>query len=316
MPGPGGGSRGGGFGGGSRGGGSRGSGGGFGGGSRGGYGGYHHPHHHYHGPRMIFLGGFWPRRCYYGGGGFFHGFFGMLILPIIILLLFMTVMLGAFLNSFGNILAGGTVEYDEVEMEDYAIARYYEYFDQGDPAFEENILVTFVTVPETDGYYVIAICGYDLSYAVQDLYGNEETAFGRAFTSSIAEQYKYSLPSNLGSAIEKMISPTVNAGGADSTPSNAESKFINKTDLAISESVVMRSIEKFADETGIPLVLVVDDETDVFKKSIKADDIIIVLIMLVLTIALILLIIRCCRAKKYDPNNPPNGGGYNERLRV
>lgn len=264
---------------------------------------------------MIFVGGFWPRRCYYGGGGFFHGFFAMLLLPIIILVLFMAVLLGSFINSVGNIISGGTVEYDELTMEEYANARYYEYFDSSSETFEENILITFVVTDESDGYYTIAWVGDDLSRPVRELFGDETTAFGDAVRSSVAEQYKFSLPQNLHDAIDKMIAPTVAVGGADSTPSDAESRFVNKSDLDIAEVTVRRAIDRFANETGIPIVLVVEDETDVFPKSIKGEDILIVAVMLILAVALVFLIIRCIRAKKYDPNNPPDDG-YRERVRV
>ena len=315
MPGPGGGSRGGGFGGGSRGGGFSGGGGGFGGGGHGHHGHHGHYHHYHHGPRMIFLGGFWPGRCYYGGGGFFHSFFAVLILPIIILVLFMAVLLGSFINSLGNILAGGTVEYDELTMQEYANARYYEYFDSSSEGFEENILITFVIAEETDGYYTIAWVGNDLSRGVRDLYGDETTAFGNAVRSSIGDQYKFSLPQNLHDVIDKMIAPTKTAGGADTTPSDGESRFVNLSDISIAETTVMRAIENFHSETGIPVVLVVEDEKDVFPKSIKGEDILIVVIMLILSVFLIILILRCVKAKKYDPDNPPDGG-YQERLRV
>ena len=51
----------------------------------------------------------------------------MLLLPIIILALFIMLMLGSFITSLGNIFSGGTIEYDEVEFQDYAYARYFEY---------------------------------------------------------------------------------------------------------------------------------------------------------------------------------------------
>ncbi len=264
---------------------------------------------------MVFIGGFWPRRCYYGGGGFFHGFFAMLILPIIILLLFMAILLGSFIGALNNILAGGTSEYDEVGMQEYANDRYYEFFDSSSEGFEENILITFIVTSETDGYYTIAFVGNDLRRGVRELYGDEYTEFGHAITTSIADQYKFSLPQNLADAVDKMIAPTVRAGGADDTPSDAESRFVNRSELAIAEVTVERALDKFASETGIPIVLVVEDEADAFPKTIKGRDIFLVVIMVILSVALILLIIRCFRAKKIDDNNIP-GGGYDGKLRV
>ena len=205
MPGPGGGSRGGGFGGGgSRGGGGFGGGhGGFGGGRPGGFGGpHHHPPHHHHGP--IFYGGWYPRRrYYYGGGGCLGGLIGALMAPILML-----VFVGIFaMMMFGSVVTdiqrGGNVVYDEAAFQDYADMRYAEEF--GDStAYEDNLMLVFLVNEQSDEYYTIAWCGYNINSRITDLFGNEYTDYGHVVQSAIPAYYEHSLSQNLASIVDNM----------------------------------------------------------------------------------------------------------------
>ena len=203
MAGPGGGSRGGGggrggFGGGSFGGGSRG---GFGGGYRGGFGGHHH-----HG----YYGWYGRRRYYYGGGGYL----GILLAPIILLVIAASLII----SSFGSLMQGGTVNYNEEVFQDYANAQYIEAF--GDStAYEDNILI--VLLVEDEEYYdynFIAWVGDHIDRDINYMFGNEQTELGRAIRNSAihSQKYKYSLGQGLSAVIDTMTS-RVMAKGLDSS---------------------------------------------------------------------------------------------------
>ena len=177
MPGPGGGSRGGGFGGGSR-------GGGFGGGPRGGgfgggFGGPHRHHHHHGG---------WYHRHYYGGGGCLGGLIGALLYPII-MLIFAGVFLFSFIGtSFSNVSNGGQVIYDEAVMQEYADIQYASAFGNSS-AYEDNLLLVFLTNEEADGYYTIAWIGDNVKTEISNLFGDETTAYGVAVRGNINGEY-------------------------------------------------------------------------------------------------------------------------------
>ncbi|MBQ8504131.1 MAG: hypothetical protein IJ491_07630 [Clostridia bacterium] len=288
MPGPGGGSRGGGFGGGSFGGGSGGGfsgGGGFGGGSfggGGGFGGGHHggphgPHHHgpHHGPHHH--GPFWHGPRGWGGfGPFFGGGCGGNIITIVVIALFVIFGILWFLGEPVNYTVNVNEEtdyvyesvYDEAEMQDYANERYKEYFGSS-TAYEDNLLIVFLTNEEADGYYTIAWIGDNVASEINEMFG-EYTEFGEAMNESINSYYAYSLDTNLAAVMDKITS-AISVKGLDSYFRQesdhyfmAESRLVNLTNLEMTEETVNSSLKSFTELTEIPCVIVVDTVENVF----------------------------------------------------
>ena len=255
MAGPGGGSRGGGFGGGSRGGFSGGSRGGFVGGhhhSGGFYGGGHYPSpmHHHHGP-------------FYRGGRFYSIFsFFITILIIVCCFIFFSLNL-----DFDDDTRNG--EYSEELFQEYTNEWYESIFGES-TCYEDNILIVFLTTDENDGYYTIAWVGDNINYQITDMFGNEQTEFGDTMTNSINDYHCYSLGGDLARVIDKMTDKVV-ALGLDSSfkePSDhtkvAYSKIYNYSNCQFTVNTVNNSLENFTEKTGIPICIVVDNETKVF----------------------------------------------------
>lgn len=318
MPGPGGGSRGGGFGGGSRGGGfGGGSGGGFGGGSRGGFGGGFGPR----GPRGPYwgFGGGWRRRpYYYGGGGCLGGLLGMLIAPIILLLV-VGVMLFSYVGTVvSNVANGGQVYYDEATFQSYADQQYAIEF-QNSTAYENNLLIVFLTNEEADGYYAIAWIGDNVKSNISDMFGDETTEFGRAMMASISnEYYAYSLDTGLASTMEKMTAK-IEALGLETSFRNdvketgeVTSHLTNHTTLNLTEATVNAALNEFTETTGISAVIVVEDMENVFGKTIPTSDIVTILFLLVLAGVAIYLIVRTVRNRKNNSDDGQNGNYNNQ----
>ena len=304
MPGPGGGSRGGGFGGGSRGGGF--GGGGFGGprgGFGGGFGGPHRPHFHY-GPR--FYGG-WYHRPHYYGGGCLGGLLGALMVPIFILVFlgfFATSMLGSLMADLRN---GGSIRYDEAVMQNYANARYAEEFGES-TAYEDNLLLVLLVNEASDGYYTIAWCGYNIDNRISDMLGNEYTVYGQAVQSSIPAYYEHSLSQNLAAITDKMTA-RITALGLESSfiveedhSIMTESHLTNRSRLALSEKTVERALIDFTDQTGIPIVIVVDNMESVFEKSMGTT-LLPLLAMLIFAVVAIVLIVNTLKSRPRKSGN-------------
>ena len=288
MPGPGGGSRGGGFGG----GGSRG--GGFGGG------GFHHrPHGHHH------HFGFYHRPF---GFGFFGGGLLSLILAPIIVILFALLFLGIYLYSTITIIAnGGQIVYDEEKFQDYAMSEYSKYFTDSQ-TYEDNLLIVTLTSEDHNQYYCIAIVGDNVDPSINEMFGDERTEFGSAITSSIAENYKYSLDSNLAMAMSKMKN-YVTRLGLDSSfvenygPHMTQSKLVNYTDLTMTEKTVNDSLKSFTEATGIPTVIVVETAENVFGKTMPLGSIVLILALIALIAVCVVQIVKKTREKKARDND-------------
>lgn len=324
MPGPGGGSRGGGFGGGSRGGsfggGSRG---GFGGGSRGpaggrgpGFGGgprpgFGGPRPGFGGPRPGFHHGphggfyrrpFWGRR-YYGGGGCLGTLAGMVITLIVIALLVVVFAV----SSIRNVVSGGQVVYNESTMQDYANEQYVKAFGQS----EDALCVIFLTGDEAEGYYSIAWIGDNINTKINDMFGNEYTAFGKAVNQYIGSTYHaYSLDKSLASVMDSMTEQIESLeldSSFNRTPDAGfeKSHLVNYTELSMTESTVNYSLENFTDKTGIPAIIVVDDMENVFGKTMAMSDMLIVVICIAIAVVIIVKFVKGSRANgsQDDENN-------------
>lgn len=275
MAGPGGGGRsGGGFGGGSFGGGggfSGGGSGGFGGGSFGGNrgggfgGGPHHPPHH-HGPHFHRP----YRRTYYGGGG---GCVSFVIIAIFII--FGLLWLFGDPDGYEFTINGEPVNiqteivYDEATMQNYANERYEEVF--GDyEGYEDNILLVFLTNDEADGYYTIAWVGDNIRSEINEMFG-EYTEYGTYLDEYINDTYyAYSLDTNLAEVIAAMES-SITEREFDSSfrtaPASIEGKkseLINYTNFDLTTELVNDFLVSFTENTGIPMVIVVDRAETVF----------------------------------------------------
>lgn len=310
MPGPGGGSRG---GGGGR-GGSFGGGGGFsGGGGRGG--GFGGPG----GPRRPYYGGYyggWGRRRYgyYGGGGCLGGIMSLMLLPIIlvffaIMLIFSSIAsLGA---AFGDVAGGGSVTYQETIMQDYADQQYSQAFGSS-KAYEDNILIVFLVDEDLYQYQYIAWVGDHVQKDINLMFGNNQTELGRVLSASIGENFKYSLDSNLAIAIETMEERIVSKELDSSFKCNEEhvqvaSKVVNKTALPLTEATINDALAQFTENTGIPLVIVIEDSQDVFGKQIAASSILTLLFAGVLLVVAIVLIVKTVKKSKNGNNGEANG---------
>ena len=189
---------------------------------------------------------------------------GMIMVPIIFL-----VVAGMLLFSF---LDGSLMVYDEDKMQDYAYAQYVAEFGapEAEEAFEDNLLLVFLTDEAATNYYYIAFVGDNLRDEVTDLFGNEYTALGRAISYEIPMDFEYSLSSDLASVMETMANKVI-ALGLDSPyyeetdhSGAVASHLTNHSSLPLNEATVQRGLDTFTDQTGIPAVIVVGSMEELF----------------------------------------------------
>ncbi len=315
MPGPGGGSRGG--------GGFRGSGGGFRGGSRGG-GGFHGGGFHgrgfhggwYHRPHF---GGWW-HRPHYGGGSCFGGLMSFIMVPIMLIVIAVGIIISSFGTSFSVLNGGGRqVVYDENSFQDFADAQYAAEFGSS-TAYEDNILLVFLADGEKYyDYYYIAWVGDHIDTDINNMFGSNQTELGRAIAATVNEQsYKYSLDSNLAQAVNIMANH-IEAKGKKSSftcfeeHKQVESHLTNRANIQLTEDTVNTALQSFTDKTGIPIVVVVEDISDVLDERLPTKSIISLIIAGGLIIIAVVLIIRNISNRRGKNKNDPEQRKYDDR---
>lgn len=225
----------------------------------------------------------------------------MLIAPIVILV-FVVIFLFVFIGStVTSVASGGSIVYDEAKFQTYASQQYAKEFSSSS-AYENNLLVVFLTNEEADGYYCIAFIGDNVKSEISNMFGNEHTAFGRAMNSSInSEYYAYSLGSNLASAMDTMTKE-VKALELESSfltdekeTGNVDSHLTNYTSLSISSETVGNALKRFTESTDIPAVIVVDTMENVFGKTLPTFDIFVLIILIVIAAVAISTIVKTVR---------------------
>lgn len=291
MPGPGGGSHGG-----------------------GGHGGHHSSstsHHgrnhggmHYHRPHY---GGYYHRPMFYGGGCF-SGLIGMFIYPIIFvifILIFISSLVG---TSFKEIIHGGYVRYDENTFQDYADKMYKQEFSTS-TAYEDNILLLLlVDTKEYNEYYYIAWVGDHIKTDINYMFGNENTILGSTLNNYInTNSYKYSFDSNIADVIKTMSNEIKEleletSFNCEEEHTQVKSHFINYSSLDLTASTIDSALTEFTDTTGIPIVLVVNEITEVFPKTNSWQSIFIIFIFIFVIGLIIYNIINKKKDKTYKNN--------------
>ena len=226
------------------------------------------------------------------------------------LLLFVAVI--GFTTMFGSALAnvrnGGTITYNEQTFQNYANQQYLAEFGSAS-GYEDNILIVFLANEETDGYYTIAWVGDNVNTKINEMFGNQYTPFGVAMQSSIdGDYYAYSISKNLAMAVDKMTDNVTALNLKSSfvtapSGSHVDSHLTNHSSLAINESTVEQALNKFTQETDIPIVIVVDKMENVFGKNLAFSDIFTMLIFIGLAVVAVVMIVRAVRAKRNEKEN-------------
>ena len=163
----------------------------------------------------------------------------------------------------------GTYEYDEETLQDYADEQYAAEFGNS-TAYEDNLLLVFLTAEDYYDFYYIAWVGDHVVTDINYMFGNEETELGQALGSNINEtSYKYSLDSDLARVVDAMTQEIAAKGlntsfECEENHVQVESHLTNKTEIPMTEETVNEALKKFTEMTGIPAVIVVEDIEDVF----------------------------------------------------
>jgi hypothetical protein len=163
-------------------------------------------------------------------------------------------------------------EYSEQIMQDYANAQYAAEFPTG-ATYEDNVLIVFLANEDMERYYCIAWVGNNLNDRVNDLFGDR---FESVVTSRFGGLYKYSLPTDFEHIVKTMATDIESLGLESSFKyetdgARATSHLTNHTNLQMDDALVNAALAEFTEKTGIPAVIVLEDEADVFKPPVAPE---------------------------------------------
>lgn len=198
----------------------------------------------------------------------------------------------------------------------YGVEEYYKVFDSSS-AVEDNILLVFLADEndfDCDDYSTTGVVGdnvYDDIRLMFDDYGEYDDAM-YAFFDDV--DYADNLSTGYVNVISRMTDIITASDFVEnfyyySDRSNlAASRVINKTDIAFDEDSVTAELERFTKKTGIPCVLLIEYEQNVYKEEDSVyTDIAVALVMLMLAMIPVTVIIAVVTFLKGKNGNPPSG---------
>lgn len=249
----------------------------------------------------------------------------MLIVPIILILFAGTLLISTISTSFINVARGGMSTYDEITFQKYANQQYEAEF-ENTVDYEDNLMIVFLV--EDEEYYdyaFIAWAGDHIDDDIKEMFGDEQTQFGRAIQNSAinSDTYMFSLDSGIASVMNKMEKHVTNLNRDSSyidfcknTDAGREYKshVTNKTSISITESTVNNSLEEFTEKTGIPVVVVIEDIEEVFPKQIRPNDILVVIVLSGIIIYAIVMIVKAIKKSKEKNEDDGSYKGSSEKI--
>ena len=232
---------------------------------------------------------------------------GALMAPFLLVIVAVVLLVGTLTSGFSTLLAGGETQYNEERFQDYADEQYASAFGSYSSTYEDNLLLTFLINDDYNDIYCIAWVGDNIVTDINNLFGNEYTALGRAVNQSIPSgpdsSYKYSLDSNIAQVMETMTDTVVALGEESSfnsppSGSHAASRLINYTELPMTEATVNNALEGFTEATGIPAVVVVDNIDNVFARTLTTEAILVLILAVILIVIAIVMLVRWFRNRE------------------
>lgn len=239
------------------------------------------------------------------------------MIPVIVLLIVGILLVSMIGSAVSTITTGGEIRYNEKQFQSYANQQYATEFGNSS-AYEDNLLIVFLTDEEHDDYYCIAWCGENLHSKINNMFGDENTPFGRAVLASVPDYYEYSLSSNLVSIMdtmsEKITALNLQSSFQSQTNHNSmtASHLTNHTSTPVSSETVNLGLQRFTEATDIPTVIVVDTMENVFGKTISASDIVSILFLLVVAGVAIYFLVKGIRRNKQKNNTDYQNDNQNQ----
>lgn len=207
-----------------------------------------------------------------GGGGFrggSHGRSGGYSRPMTTVekILFVPLMILIFIITYIGEYSDNS-RYSETKLEAFCESQYHEAFQHTD-SYEDNLLLTFVIYEDRYDYSYMTWVGDHINDETFAYLRGEGTALDDILGRNIGDGYTHTLASDLSFAIRDLadqIDEATEYGSYTCSEGHSEnpSGLRNRAAMALNEQLLNDAIDYFREQTGIPLVLVVEDASDIF----------------------------------------------------
>lgn len=162
----------------------------------------------------------------------------------------------------------GPESYDEHRLETFCQQQYDAAF-RDTQTYDDNVLLTIVVYSDRSDYSYMTWVGDHINGETFTYLQGDGTRLDRILENSIQLDYTNTLASDLSHALRELateIDEATEFGSYSCTEGHDEnpSGFCNYSEMDLNETLIGATIADFREQTGIPLVLVVEDAKDIF----------------------------------------------------
>lgn len=235
--------------------------------------------------------------------GIFRVVSNIVIVPVFAFVL-ATLLLATNLSSaIFSIANGGKIKYSDETLNSYVGTQYAAEFGESS-AYDDNLIIVFLTNQRSNGYYAMAFAGKNLDPQIRQMFGDEITEFWTILEGSMTEHYKFSAQKGFRVTLER-LSESISDKKLESAfvtekdhSSLTSSHVTNYSDLSINEESVNISLRIFTESTGIPTVLVIDTAENVFGKTAPVKEIAVSVVSAAVAVASGVVIVKDTKKRR------------------
>lgn len=157
----------------------------------------------------------------------------------------------------------------EDQLSDFASAQYLQYFGETE-SYEDNLLLAFVVYEDCERFSYMTWVGDHINEATFNQLRGEGTWLDAMLSRQLESDYRHTISADLSRAIRELADKIrteapVGSYTCSEDHDNNPSGLRSRTELKLNAELIGESLDYFRETTGIPIVLVVEDATDLFQ---------------------------------------------------
>ena len=213
--------------------------------------------------------------------------FGIILFPALITAFSILLFILFLIPTIKVCRDGGNIVYNDSAAVSYRDTQYAKYFDSTNK--QNGLLIVYLiddVNSKYDQYLCISKVGENVVDKIRNEFGIEGSSFGKSVLKEIDKYYEETFGDDIIAVMNTMSKEITDHGLVSSfkdtsLPADISvSRVINHTPLAISNDMINDALDDFSEETGLPVVIVIDSLDNVFDRQLPFRPFFIMVILL------------------------------------
>ena len=159
--------------------------------------------------------------------------------------------------------------YDETKLSDFASSQYEAFFGNTE-SYEDNLLLAFVVFDDCEQFSYMTWVGDHIGPDAFQYLKGEGTWLDAMLSRQVGADYRNTLSADLDRAVRELAQKLgeddpVGSLSCGEDSSDSPTALRNRSELDLNAKLIEEALRYFRETTGIPIVLVIEDATDIFS---------------------------------------------------